>query len=49
MLWGSGDVHEGTSVRTQQRKLSFFGYGGHYEVFYDWYFTDWVAGSGSQL
>jgi hypothetical protein len=49
ILWGPGTTHEGTSVvSVPEHPLDFYGAGGHYQVKYDWYFTDWVPGSGSQ-
>jgi len=47
-FWEPGTTYEGLSVRTPQRSLDFYGFGGHYQVRYDWRFTNWVAGSGSQ-
>jgi hypothetical protein len=41
-------VFEGTSVRSKDNDLHFYGHGGHYTVRYYWRFSDWVAGSGPQ-
>lgn len=33
-------------VHSTPQSLHYYGFGGHYEVRYDWRLTDWVAGTG---